>query len=376
MTDDARAQPATGGGVTPAARQHGPRQVVTRTLTKAWDDSIFGMSAQAAFWQTLSLPPLLLGLLGSIGYVGTWFGPDTPKLVETKILTFGRSVFSQPVVDQIIAPTVTDILREGRGEIVSVGFVLSLWAGSSAISSFVDSIVTAHGQEADRHPVWQRLFALLLYAVGLLLAVFTLPLVAIGPGLLTRLLPESWRDSASTLVQAFYYPGVALLMLLSLTALYKLALPKPLPWHRLVGGAVLAGVVFVAASNLLRLYLRWVTSTGYSYGALAAPIAYLLFTFFLGLSIVLGAQFNATVQEFWPARATRLEILRERVQEHAASAAGAPPPSVPRTGPMTGPLSTHIVRLGTKVPALRGTNGRRPSPQAAPQLPPPGRKPS
>lgn len=362
MTDDARApRPPTA----PAPPRRGPVRLLGRTLAKAWDDSIFGMAAQAAFWATLSLPPLLLGLLGSIGYVGTWFGADTPAIVQSKILTFCRTVFSPPVVDQIIAPTVSDVLQEGRGEIVSVGFLLSLWAGSSAISSFVDSIVKAHGQESHRHPVWQRLFALVLYAVALVLAVFTLPLVAIGPGLLTELFPRAWRDTATTLVQALYYPGVGLLLLVGLTCLYKVALPRPLPWHRLVGGAVLAGVFFVAASAVLRVYLTWVTSTGYSYGALAAPIAYLLFTFFLGFSIVLGAELNATVQEMWPARATRLDILRERVVEESGGAC----PVVPRTGPMTGPLSTRVVRLGTRVPALRAA--ARPA-----QPSPPGRRPS
>jgi membrane protein len=344
-------------------------RVAGRTISKAWDDSIFGMSAQAAFWQTLSLPPLLLGLLGSIGYVGTWFGPRTPAIVEDRILLFSRSVFSQPVVDQIIAPTVRDILQEGRGGIVSVGFVLSLWAGSSAISSFVESIVVAHGQDSHRHPVWQRIFALLLYAVGLLLAVFTLPLVAVGPDLLSAVLPDSWQAGTDTLVQALYYPAVVVVLLLALTSLYKLALPRPLPWHRLVGGAVLAVVFFVAASGVLRWYLAWVTSTGYSYGALAAPIAYLLFTFFLGFAIVLGAEFNATVQEFWPARATRLAILRERVQQEAA---GSDAVAVPRTGPMTGPLSTHMVRLGSKVPAWRA----RPSGAEPAQPSPPERRPS
>ncbi|MGY2062095.1 YihY/virulence factor BrkB family protein, partial [Nocardia gipuzkoensis] len=34
--------------------------------------------------------------------------------------------------------------------------------------------------------------------------------------------------------------------------------------------------------------------------------AFLLFTFFLGFAVILGAEFNAAVQEFWPARASRL----------------------------------------------------------------------
>lgn len=286
-------------------------QVTGRTASKAWDDSIFSKAAAAAFWQTLSLPPLLLGLLGSLGYVGGWFGPNTIEIIESKIVTFSRTVFNKSVVDQIIQPTVADVLQQGRADVVSLGFLLSLWAGSSAISTFVDSIVEAHGQQEARNAIWQRVFALLLYVMFLVLAVFTLPLVALGPALIVHALPASWFTIGSEIIDTFYYPAVALLLLIGLTTLYKVALPKSLPWHRLLGGAVLAGVFFLAASTVLRWYLTWVTGTGYTYGALASPIAFLLFTFFLGFAVVLGAEFNATVQEFWPARTTRMDQVRE-----------------------------------------------------------------
>ncbi|WP_404947143.1 YihY/virulence factor BrkB family protein [Rhodococcus erythropolis] len=285
--------------------------MIGRTLSKAWDDSIFGKAATAAFWQTLSLAPLLLGLLGMIGYIGGWFGPNTVEIIESKIVTFSGTIFSESVVDQIIRPTVTDVLQRGRPEIISVGFLLSLWAGSSAISTFVDSIVEAHGQQDARNPIWQRIFALLLYVMFLVMAVFILPLVALGPTLVGRALPASWYVVGSNLVDTFYYPAVGLLVIIGLTTLYKVALPKSLPWHRLLAGALVAGVFFMAASTGLRWYLGFVTSTGYTYGALATPIAFLLFTFFLGFAVVLGAEFNATVQEFWPARATRMEQMRE-----------------------------------------------------------------
>ncbi|MDG3016576.1 YihY/virulence factor BrkB family protein [Speluncibacter jeojiensis] len=300
-----------------------PGKVIGRTVVRAWDDSIFGKSAQAAFWQTLSLPPLLLGLLGSLGFVGGWFGPNTVDIVESKIVSASRRVFSPNVVDQIINPTIGDMLARGRGEIVSLGFLLSFWAGSSAISCFVDSICEAHGQQDHRNPVWQRIFALILYVFFLLLGVFILPVVALGPSLIGKILPESWHTLGSQLLDTLYYPAVGVLLLLGLTTLYRLALPKPLPWHRLAGGALLAGVFFLAAATVLRFYLGWVTSTGYTYGALATPIAFLLFTFFLGFAVVLGAELNATVQEFWPARATRIEQMREWLA--AQSAAGGLP---------------------------------------------------
>ncbi|NLG54539.1 MAG: YihY/virulence factor BrkB family protein [Rhodococcus sp.] len=294
-------------------------QVISRTAVKSWNDSIFGKAATAAFWQTLSLPPLLLGLLGMLGYVGGWFGPDTVSIIKQKIITFSGSIFSESVVDQLIEPTVSDMLARGRLEIVSLSFLLSLWAGSSAISTFVDSIVEAHDQQDARHPVWQRIFSLLLYVIFLIMAVFTLPLVALGPTLLGRALPEDWREVGSSLVDTFYYPAVGLLLLVGLTTLYKVALPKSLPWHRLLGGALVAGAAFLAASTGLRWYLSWVTATGYTYGALATPIAFLLFTFFLGAAVVLGAEFNATIQEFWPARATRIEQMRDWLAAQAAA---------------------------------------------------------
>ncbi|MGW4370029.1 YihY/virulence factor BrkB family protein [Nocardia takedensis] len=305
-------RPAHAAALTRRTRRVGRAtwRLIRRVAIKAWNDSIFAKSAAAAFWQTLSLAPLLLGVLGSLGYVGGWFGPDTVEIVRAKIIAFSRDLFSSSVVSDLIEPTVADVLGKGRGAVVSVGFVLSLWAGSSAMATFVDSIVEAHGQQDARHPVWQRIFALLLYVLFLVAAVFILPLVALGPAIIGRILPDIWREPGLRLLDAFYYPGVGLLLIVGLTTLYKLALHRTLPWHRLFGGALVAGVFFMTASEGLRRYLSWVTRTGVSYGALATPIAFLLFTFFLGFAVILGAEFNAAVQEFWPARATRLEQMK------------------------------------------------------------------
>ncbi len=155
--------------------------ITRRTLAKSWDDSIFSESAQAAFWCALSLPPLLLGMLGSLAYIAPLFGPDTLPTIQDQLISTAGRFFSRNVVNEIIAPTVRDIVKGARGEVVSLGFVISLWAGSSAISAFVDSITEAHDQTPLRHPVRQRFFALGLYVVMLVFVIATAPLVALGP---------------------------------------------------------------------------------------------------------------------------------------------------------------------------------------------------
>lgn len=299
----------TGG---PRHARKGALRLIARTLAKAWHGSIFSESAEAAFWQTLSLPPLLLGLLGSLGFMRDWFGSDFVNTVHDKIIAFCHQVFTPNVVSQIIEPTVNDILTTGKGEIVSVGFVISLWAGSSAMSSFVDAITVAHDQAGVRNEVWQRIFALLLYLAGLILLVIGLPVIAIGPDLLADFFPASWKPTISYWINALYYPVLGVLLVLALATLYKLALPRRLPWHRGLPGAVLAMVIFLLASIGLRIYLTWITSTGYTYGALAAPIAWLLFTFFIGMAVVGGAYFNSAIQELWPAKMTRRQRRKWR----------------------------------------------------------------
>ena len=318
MTDQTPAKPT----------KHHILRIFKRTLAKAWDDSIFSESAQAAFWQVLSLPPLLLGLLGSLAYIAPWFGPDTLPVIEHRLISAANSFFSPSVVNEIIAPTITDIVKGARGEVVSLGFVISLWAGSSAVSAFVDSVVKAHDQTPLRHPVRQRFFALGIYVVMLVIAIVAAPLLALGPQKIAQWIPPSWDN----VLQYGYYPVLGLGLVVIVTLLYRVSLPKPLPTQRLLLGAVLATLVFLLASNVLRQYLRWISGTGYTYGALATPIAFLLFAFFLGFAVVIGAELNNAIEEEFPAPETHTRRLRWWLQARAEEIISDDEPSADTKG--------------------------------------------
>jgi len=332
----------------PRPSRHHIRQIAVRTLTKSWDDSIFAESAQAAFWCALSLPPLLLGMLGSLAYVAPLFGPDTLPVIESQLISTAGRFFSPNVVGEIIEPTVRDIVKGARGEVVSFGFVISLWAGSSAISAFVDSITEAHDQTPLRHPVRQRFFSLGLYVVMLVGAIVTAPFLALGPRKVAEFIPDSW----DRVLQFGYYPVLFLGLVVAVNLLYRVSLPKPLPSHRLLFGSVLGAMVFLIATSALRFYLTWITSTGYTYGALATPIAFLLFAFFLGFSIMIGAELNASIEEEWPAPDTHakrfrwwLEAKAESLNDSLSSSAG-PVEAVAAPGAIVAPPDAPTAAKG------------------------------
>lgn len=280
----------------------GTARVAARALSMSWEHSIFAESAGAAFWQILSLPPMFLGLLGALGYVCPWFGPGVLEDVQHKILAFAQQALSKQLVNEVIRPTLIAVTARGREAVISFSFILSLWAGSSAISAFVDSIVRAHGQTELRHPVRQRIFALGLYIVFLLCAMLALPLLSVTPHEVTTHLPIETHPLISALYNNLYGPAMFFCVALFLSWFYRIALPVPPAWWRLIPGAVLAVLFFLVGRSGLLWYLGWVTSTGYTYGALATPIALLLMAFFIAMSVILGAELNSTIEHYWPTR--------------------------------------------------------------------------
>jgi membrane protein len=287
------------------------RKIAKRTLSKAWGDSLFGMSSQAAFWCALSTAPLLLALLGLIGYVVQWYFPTgTIDQVREQILLFLNTIFDEEVATQLVGNTVQTILGQGQADVVSIGLLISLWAGSSAMSAFVESITIAYNQHEVRHPVAERFFALGLYLLALFAGIIMLPLLAIGPDYLPRLFPESWRGEVSDIVNLAYYPVLALGLIFMLTVLYKVAPKHKHPWYRGIPGALLAAAVFIVTSFGLRLYLSYAYANGLTYGALATPITFLLFYYFVSMAIIIGAQFNNAMLEFYPPKASKRELRK------------------------------------------------------------------
>jgi membrane protein len=287
-----------------------PVQVLGHTLAKAWQDRILGLSAEAAFWQILSVPPLLIGLLGSLGYLGSIIGEASVRQIEDQLLTASSQVLTPDVVDSLVRPTLNDILGSGRLDVVSVGFLLSLWAGSSATATFMNTIVIAYDQRDVRGPIRTRLKALWLFIVGMIMAVLTLPLLVLGRGMLVALLPVSWQDTAKVLINAVYWPVVLIGLLVALASFYHVVLPHRLPWRRHLPGALLALSFFLVAASVLRAYVADILTTALPYGALAAPIGALLFCFFFGMAVLLGAELNATIQARWPAPLRRHDRRR------------------------------------------------------------------
>ena len=283
-----------------------------RAAVEAWKDRVLGLSAEAAFWQLLSLPSLFLALVASLGYVTRAVGRNTNTRIENRIESTLSRAFSPEVVQQVIHPTLHEVLYSGRLDVISIGFGIALWAGSSSTATFVNTITIAYDMRDLRGPVRSRLLALWLFLGTVVVGVIVLPLLVLGPELLTDSLPKGVRHTASGIIADLYYPVLVFLLLIGLATLYHLAPPRRLPWRRGLPGAIVAITIFLAGSAGLRGYVTFILDQNHAYGNLAAPIAALLFFFLLALGVLFGAEFNAAIEHVAPTPVKPPRILQPR----------------------------------------------------------------
>ncbi|MFE5599731.1 YihY/virulence factor BrkB family protein [Streptomyces coelicoflavus] len=342
-------QPASDSPERPSGRLHRAR-VLYRNVSKrrtAWlllkdtvnscmEYRILGLAAEAAFFTLLSVPPLLLSLLGLLGYVDSWIGADTTESLRTNILDASRAVLSEKGVKQITEPILDDVMKGGRPDVISIGFLFALWSGSRAVNVFIDTITVMYGLDGVRGIVRTRLMAFLLFIVALLIGSIALPLMVAGPDAVVRVVPWS-----TTVVQVLYWPVVIILSVAFLTTLYHVSVPVRSPWIEDVPGALVALAMWVLGSFLLRIYLTSTVEGPTIYGSLAAPVAVLLWIGVSAFAVLVGAAVNAAIDRVWPAAATAAareanERLRQaQVAEYVArtSANGGGDPDMPSEFP-------------------------------------------
>lgn len=340
-------QPASESPQLPSGRLHRARALyrnvskrktawllVKDTVNSCMEYRILGLAAEAAFFTLLSVPPLLLSMIGLLGYVDSWTGADTIQSLENNLLEASRTVLSDKGVSQIAQPILHDVTKGGRPDIISIGFLFALWSGSRAVNVFIDTITVMYGLDGVRGIVKTRLLAFALFLVALVIGSIALPLMVAGPDAVVDIVPWS-----TTVVQVLYWPVVMVLSIVFLTTLYHVSVPVRSPWIEDVPGALVALGMWVLGSFLLRIYLTNTVEGPTIYGSLAAPVAVLLWIGVSAFAVLVGAAVNAAIDRVWPAAATAAaravnERLREAqvaeyVARHAAARETDPDPEDP-----------------------------------------------
>lgn len=281
---------------TPARLRPGV-ELTIRTVDDSFHDHVPGLAAEIAFFALLSLPPLLLTVLGGIGQIGRLLGRNLRDDVRETIVSSAQLI--QGDTAEALETYLVETLGPEASSIIGLGLLVTLISASRVFRVVSTAITVAYDLEATR-PAWKhRLWGLVITVGGILTAMVVGPLLIAGP---------EGGETASSLLGGVpglaevwavaYWPAAAAVVTTLLAVLYHVAAPWTTPFRRDLPGALLAMVLWLLGTVGLRVYVG--QAIGESYGFIATPLIILLWLYVSAFAVLLGAEFNAEIEKMWP----------------------------------------------------------------------------
>ncbi len=293
--DPSRAQAA----VTPMSTQSVPPSrarrawtILRRAVDEAREDRITTTAQALAYSVFLAIPASFLVVLGVFSLAAD--PEDVANLVDR--------------LETVMPPEAADLLGESLERsagssssgilLTVVGLLVALWTTTSAATALMDGIQTAYGGRDERGFVTRRLVALVIVACLLVAALLLVGLLVLGPHL-ERWLGEATGEPGLTrwLWWTAQWPILLGALLLAFTVVLTLGRFGTGRRLRLFSpGAVVALVIWLAASGGLAFYSASFGSYEKTWGTLSAVVVTLVWLWLGGAALLFGAEINAEVE--------------------------------------------------------------------------------
>jgi membrane protein len=267
----------------------GWKDILTRTKAEVKADRVSLMSAGVAFYALLALVPALAAVVSIYGLVAdpstvdrqanSWLG-TAPREVRELIRTQLHSI--------------TDNAQTQAGIGVVAGIILALWSASSGMSHLIEATNVAYDEEDERGFVKKRGLALLFTFGAVVFVLISIGLISILPSVLA----DAGVGSIGRLVASIARWILLLFgMMTALAVLYRYAPDRDNPkWRWTSPGAIVATLIWLAASALFAFYTANFAKYNETYGSLGVVVVVMLWLFITVMCVLVGAELNCETE--------------------------------------------------------------------------------
>jgi membrane protein len=266
-------------------------ELVRRIWSKSLSDNVFGRAAELAYFFLFSLFPLMIVLTSLLGTISS--GAE----IRGELLRYLRTALP-PTAAQLVESTLAEISTAGGGGKLSFGILGALASAGAGMVAIIEGLNTAYDVREARPWLRRRGIALVL---TLALALFTLAALGIflygtqfGNFLAKHAGIGPQFKSAWSILQ---WPLAAAFVLAALSLTYRFAPNvRVQQWRWILPGALVASVLWLAASAGLQLYLRFFDTYTAVYGSLGAVVILMIWFYLFGLAILIGGEVNCVLE--------------------------------------------------------------------------------
>jgi membrane protein len=263
----------------------GLKQALWRTGEDINNKHTLQMAAALSYYFVISLFPALILLSAILAYL------PVHDLLNQAFALMGGFIPKDTLV--LVEKVLTDVVSPNRSSFLSFGILGTLWTASGGFAATIEALNIAYEVDETR-PFWHtRPLAIgLTFVIGILLLV-ALGVMIVGPDFgqwLARKLHMSW-------LFAIAWPYIHWLVavgftVLSVEWLYFLAPNVKQRFLSTLPGAILSVACWIGLSYGLGVYFRNFANFNKTYGTLGAAIALMMWLYWTGFFMLLGAELN------------------------------------------------------------------------------------
>jgi membrane protein len=260
------------------------------------------MAAALSYYFVLSLFPALIFLSAVVAYL------PVPDLFNQSLALMAR--FLPPDTMGLVERVLADVISPNKATFLSLGILGSLWAASGGFAATIEALNVAYEVKDDR-PFWKtRPLALgLAFITGALLLV-ALSVMVVGTRFGEWLAARVHLSDFFVLLWPYIHWTIAVgFAIVAIEVLYFLAPNVKQRFRATLPGAVFAVGCWIGLSYLLGAYFRHFANFNKTYGTLGAAIALMVWLYWTGFAMLVGAELNAELAKI--SREGKLEQKRE-----------------------------------------------------------------
>ena len=262
------------------------KYALVRTYADVVEGHAMQMAAALSYYFVLSLFPALIFLSAVVAYL------PVPDLFNQALALMAQFLPADSM--GLVRRVVADVISPNKGTFLSFGILGSLWAASGGFAAAIEALNIAYEVKEDR-PFWKtRPLALgLAFMTGALLLV-ALSVMIVGPRFGEWLAARVHLSGLFVLLWPYIHWTIAVgFTILAVEALYFLAPNVKQRFLATLPGAVLAVGCWIGLSYLLGIYFRHFANFNKTYGTLGAAIALMVWLYWTGFAMLVGAELNA-----------------------------------------------------------------------------------
>jgi membrane protein len=264
-------------------------QVARVVQERTGTDNLGVIAAGCAFYAMLALFPFLAALISVYGLLAD------PTEVGQQLAMIESTVPAQ--VYEILDSQVRELAAKDGS--MSVGLVLSiaiaLYSSTKGVKAIMRALNIVYDETEHRNIIMQNVVALGLMAgfvVGMTVALLLVVVVPVALDLF------GLEDSiAGVLVDLVRWAILAGGLFAALAVIYRIAPNRrPARFQWLTWGAVVAAVLWLAASMGFSIYVANFGSYNETYGSLGAVVVLLMWFFIGAYAVLIGGEINAEIE--------------------------------------------------------------------------------